>query len=369
MTAPIGSQPGITSVPETPTPPAAPAPAPTYERDYLPGYTPPASQENAQWRSYDSYDDGAYSTVEPETAPEPSNESTDVVPENDEPLPASPGPIQAPDNKIRLGSIITDIPGWLPPQTAEEINNTGASLENQGAVFFNDLGIPTTRADRIAAGSTAGFVVGFTVAAGVTYATVAPLAALGGGVIGGVAGGLAGTPLGTVLVPIPGVGTVSGTVAGSVVGAAAGAAGGAAAALPVAAGVGTVVGAVTAFLGGVAGSGEGVGELPPPLPVAPAPDPAQAPPASGDLDAITLNVQHGLDQVAALPEVAQAVESVQVAVQDAPLWIEPARHAVEQFSTTVLEQPAVEEVQNAVAPAVDQARAALDLVLPAPAPA
>ena len=60
------------------------------------------------------------------------------------------------------------------------------------------------------------------------------------------------------------------------------------------------------------------------------------------------------------PSVQKAVDQ---AVTDAQVWTEPAYEAVQGFTSTALEQPAVAEtvaaVNNAAAPIVDQANAAL----------
>ena len=286
-------QPGVTT--EVPGgQPSVTAPSPsvsqqdsgtTADWQYVGPYVPPAEYRNAPTRSVPNYNAPIYYSepkveqTPPTPAPQPS---TDAVPEpsKDETVvaPGTPvAPIQAPDNTVRFGAISGEKPGWLSQDDADRVNNTAAVLEAQGATYFNNLGIPTTRSDRMAAGTSAGVLIGGTTSAVTTYAVVAPAAILAGGLIGGTIGGITGAGVGSVL--IPGVGAVPVGVAATAGGAAIGAAVGAAAALIPAAGVGAAGAVIGGVVGGAYGAGENLGEAPSPAP-APAPAPAPTPVAA-----------------------------------------------------------------------------------------
>ncbi|OZC62822.1 hypothetical protein CH267_00245 [Rhodococcus sp. 06-621-2] len=284
-------QPGVTTeVPEGQPSVTAPSPsAPqadsgtTADWKYVGPYVPPAEYQNAPTRSVPSYNAPVYYS-EPiiDSTPTPSDPEPEATPapearqDEQSVAPGTPvAPIQAPENTVRFGAISGEKPGWLSQDDADRVNNTAAVLEAQGATYFNNLGIPTTRSDRMAAGTTAGVLIGGTASAVTTYAVVAPAAILAGGLIGGTIGGITGAGVGSVL--IPGVGAVPVGVAATAGGAAIGAAAGAAAALIPAAGVGAAGAVIGGVIGGAYGAGENLGEAPAP---APAPELAPVAPAA-----------------------------------------------------------------------------------------
>jgi hypothetical protein len=385
VTAPSGprEQPGVTG-----TPPRAEAPV---EREYLPGYQPSEQVQNAEWRSYEDYQQGysqpsynvqpAYvepSYVQPfhsgysEPYVEPQPE---VVTPPPPPMVQRPGiaPIQAPENKMLLGSALLDRPAFIPEPDARRISNTMSAIQADGANFINSLGVPTNQADRLAAGTVTGVVVGGAAGALALGAPAAVLGAAGGTAIGTVVGIAVGTTLASVF--IPGVGIVVGPVLGGVNGALIGAGVGALALGVPAAMAG---GALGMLFGGIYGATFAGGQdvvieepAPAPAPEVPAPAPVWTPPVV-DTQAVTAQTQQVLGQVAHAPAGEQVVEAVRDFTDVAPSYAAAAQSQVDtgvsQVREAALAQPggpdavaavdqAIAEVSTATAPVAAQAAA------------
>nr|WP_287452027.1 hypothetical protein [Rhodococcus sp. (in: high G+C Gram-positive bacteria)] len=346
--APQESQPGVTGTPKTA--PVAPPPAPTQERQFLPGYQASPQVQQSQWRSYDDYQSGnqqsSYQTTYYEPAPAPT-EAPPALQASPPPPPPVPtvqrkviDPIDAPDGYVLFGGeVVPYDPNLLDPNLVEQFNNTGAAIQADGGNWLVDNGFADApRADRIAAGTITGVLAGGALGLGASMvpATVitGTAAAIGGGL--GVAattgtGAIVwGGPVGWVF--IPGAAALAGAGVGAALSA------------PIVLGLtgaGAVIGGVLGAT--VLGGEQQIIEEPAPLP---APESVPAPPAAP----LTLDA----------PSVQNAVDQ---AVKDTQVWTEPAYEAVQGFTSTALEQPAVAEtvaaVNNAAAPIVDQANAAL----------
>lgn len=102
---------------------------------------------------------------------------------------AAVAPIAAPEGKLRFGDTQVDIPAWLNPEQAGQINGASAQAEADLAATLDSAGFEPSRSDRIAAQTIGTAAVGAVVGVGVAAPVEA--AAL---VMGGVVGGLAGTP-------------------------------------------------------------------------------------------------------------------------------------------------------------------------------
>ncbi|OAK53789.1 hypothetical protein [Rhodococcoides kyotonense] len=353
VTAPDTAQSGTTD-----TTPVAPPPAPTQERQFLPGYQASPQVQQSQWRSYDDYRSGnqqsSYQNTYYEQAPTQQAAPTEAppalqaAPPPPPPVPTVPrtviAPIDAPDGYILAGGeLVPYDPNLLDRNLVEQFNNTGAALQADGGNWLVDNGFADApQADRIAAGTATGVLTGG--AAGLA-ASVAPAAvitgtaaAIGGGLgVAATAGTGAivwGGPVGWVF--IPGAAALAGAGVGAALSA------------PIVLGLtgaGAAIGGVlgATVLGGEQQIIEEPAPLPPPETV---PTPPAAPLSVGD------------------PGTQSAIDTADdQAVNDAPLWTEPAYEEVQRFTTTVLEQPAVADtvatVNTAVAPVLDQANAAL----------
>ncbi|MFE3987395.1 hypothetical protein ACFXPR_23165 [Nocardia tengchongensis] len=137
-------------------------------------------------------------------------------------------PIAAPEGKLRFGDTLVDIPVWLSPDQAAQVNALAAGAEADLARTYDSAGFEPSRSDRMAAqtvGSAAvGAVVGMGVAAplevagaamgGVIGAIAATPFAPAGGVFGPVAGATAAASL--IAVPAATVGAVLGGAIGAV---------------------------------------------------------------------------------------------------------------------------------------------------------
>lgn len=306
VTAPA-QQPGVTSPSQQPgvtteqtAPPAAPVqtwvPAPVE-------YTAQPAKPLPNW----DYDTNEY------VAPTYSNNDNYVAPIDyttihlPTQLDTFTAPIQAPEDKIRIGRYIADREAWISKDTADRTNGQTAIIEAQVTDFWRSTGLETDQAERLAAaqlgGAAAGALAGAT-AAGVPAATVG---ALVGGTIGGTS---ALTLFSPILTPI-------GAVPAGVVGTATGAGIGAAV-LGVPAAIG---GAVVGGAGGaLAASAYGAGDLG---------EPIEFDIPAIDQPAITAQTETVLDQWSASPPVGTAAaDTVRNAVASAPVVDQQIRDAV-----------------------------------------
>jgi hypothetical protein len=365
VTAPDTAQSGTTDIT-----PVAPPPAPTQERQFIPGYQPSPRVQQSQWRSYDDYQSGnqqsSYQTTYYEQAPtqQAAPPALQATPPPPPPVPTVQrtviAPVDAPDGYILAGGqLVPYDPNLIDPNLVEQFNNTGAALQADGGNWLVDNGFADApQADRIAAGTAtgivAGTVTGFTaslIPATVITGTAAAIGlGLGAAATAGTGAIVWGGPLGWVF--IPGAAALAGAGVGAVMSA------------PIVLGLTGVGAGIGAILGGTVFGGEQqIIEEPAPLP---APDTAPAPPAAPlTLDDPAASVQNVIDTT------AQQIEStfdlapadVDQAIGDAQVWTEPAYEAVQGFTTTVLQQPAVADtiaaVNTAAAPLIDQANTAL----------
>nr|WP_256985382.1 hypothetical protein [Rhodococcus sp. 06-1059B-a] len=212
------------------------------------------------------------------------------------------------------------------------------------------------RADRIAAGTATGVITGGAVGLAASLLPAAVITGTAAAISGGL--GVAATtgtgaivwggPIGWVF--IPGAAALAGAGVGAALSA------------PIVLGL-TGLGAVTgAILGGtVLGGEQQIIEEPAPLP---APETVPTPPAApltADAPAVQSVIDTATEQIEGALNLAPA--DVDQAVSDAQVWTAPAAEAVQGFTTTVLEQPAVVDtiaaVNTAAAPLIDQANNAL----------
>lgn len=380
VTSPQGSQPGVTSTPQTA--PVAPPPAPTQERQFLPGYQASPQVQQTEWRSYDDYRSGnqqsSYQNTYYEPAPAPQAAPSEAPPALQAAPPPPPSvptvqrkviaPIDAPDGYVLVGGeLVPYDPNLLDPNLVKQFNNTGAAIQADGGNWLVDNGFAdASRADRIAAGTITGVVAGGAVG---LAASVAPAAVITGtaAAIGGGLGVAATTGTGAIVWGGP-VGWVFIPGAAALAGAGVGAALSAPIVLGLA-GTGAVIGGVLGAT--VLGGEQQIIEEPAPLP---APDSVPAPPAAPltvDAPSVQNVIDTTVDQVQDSLNLAPA--DVEEATTAAQVWTEPAYEAVQGFTSTALAQPAVAQtvaaVQSAAAPLVDQATAALGGLQAAFAPA
>lgn len=216
-------------------------------------------------------------------------------------------PIQAPEEKVRFGRYIADVPNWMTKETADKTNGQTAVIEAQVTDFWRSTGLETDEAERLAAaqvgGGAAGAFAGFTVAA----ATAAPLGAAIGGTIGGTSALALFSPIVTPIGAVPAgvVGTATGAGLGALV----------------AGGVAGTGGAIVGAAGGaLAASAYGAGDLGQPIDFE-IPD--------VDQPAITAQTETVLDQWSANPPVGTAAaDTVRNAVASAPVVDQQIRDAV-----------------------------------------
>ncbi|MCJ0950009.1 insoluble domain protein [Rhodococcus sp. ARC_M8] len=216
-------------------------------------------------------------------------------------------PIQAPEEKVRFGRYIADVPNWMTKETADKTNGQTAVIEAQVTDFWRSTGLETDEAERLAAaqvgGGAAGAFAGFTVAA----ATAAPLGAAIGGTIGGTSALALFSPIVTPIGAVPAgvVGTATGAGLGALV----------------AGGVAGTGGAIVGAAGGaLAASAYGAGDLGQPIDFE-IPD--------VDQPAITAQTETVLDQWSASPPVGTAAaDTVRNAVASAPVVDQQIRDAV-----------------------------------------
>ncbi|MFC9994909.1 hypothetical protein [Nocardia sp. NPDC127526] len=141
-------------------------------------------------------------------------------------------PIAAPEGKLRFGDTQVDIPPWLTPDQAAQVNALAAGTEAELASTLDAAGFEPSRSDRIAAQTVGTAAVGAAVGVGVA----APVEAFAV-VMGGFVGAMAGTPF-----------APAGWVFGPAVGATAAFTLVAVPAATVGAGIGAAVGAANGFM-------------------------------------------------------------------------------------------------------------------------
>ncbi|MFC8178740.1 hypothetical protein ACFULT_07695 [Rhodococcus sp. NPDC057297] len=354
--------------------PVSPAPEPA-EQDYLPGYTPlydysentrTVEDYNAgrQQQSFDSEPAYYAGTPEPIQGPPAADEPAPTP----EPAPVPTvkrkaiAPIETPEGTILVGANpVPYDPALIDPVFARQLSTTFQAIQADGGNLLVDHGFADApRADRIAAGTAAGAAGG---AATGLAAGLVPGAAItaGGAALGGVLG-VAATP---VLTPaiiwagplgyvfVPGAAALAGAGIGAAISA------------PIVATT-TAIGAVTGgVLGAAAAGGEAtIIEEPAPAPESPAIEAPPAGPSAEQLPVIPapLTTDAGPDLLAQANTAAQSAPAVEQAFNDANTWIEPTRSAVEGFTSTVLEQPAI---ADAAGPVLDQVNATLAGQIPA----
>ncbi|MFF2549887.1 hypothetical protein ACFVUS_02760 [Nocardia sp. NPDC058058] len=104
-------------------------------------------------------------------------------------LAADVAPIAAPDGKLRFGDTVIDIPSFVTPEQAAQVNELSADVEANLARTLDSAGFEPSRSDRIAAQTVGTAAVGAAVGVG-----VAAPAEIAGAVMGGFIGAMAGTP-------------------------------------------------------------------------------------------------------------------------------------------------------------------------------
>lgn len=102
---------------------------------------------------------------------------------------AAVAPIAAPEGKLRFGDTQVDIPAWITPEQAAQINEMSAGAEADLARTLDSAGFEPSRSDRIAAQTVGTAAVGAAVGVG-----VAAPAEVAGALMGGFIGAMAGTP-------------------------------------------------------------------------------------------------------------------------------------------------------------------------------
>ncbi|MBY6438164.1 insoluble domain protein [Rhodococcus kroppenstedtii] len=325
-TAPPATQGPLTSdAPTTQGALTTPAPSAPVQAERVYWTPPPPQYQQTQWRTWDAY-------YEQESAPAPSTADvtgSDTAPTLSDPAPLdvtqlhgpvpveATAPIAAPDRTVKIGDYYDDQPNWMSDNVRDRTNNSTAVIEAQVTDFWRSIGVPTDRAQRLAASQltlTAGGALTGAAAVGVP-------AAVGGALVGGTIGGIGGAAVGG-LVPIaPGIAPITTGVAGT----AGGAAVGAAAAGAVGAGIGGLVSGAAGF---VAGAAYGAGDLG---------EPTKVEIPEFDQPAITGQTE----------QVVDAVESVPGGTETVALWTEPPTPA-DDARAFVAAQPGGDQVLGAL---------------------
>ncbi|MFC7962381.1 hypothetical protein [Rhodococcoides kroppenstedtii] len=329
MTPPDTAQSGTTD--------ATPVPAPTSQREFLPGFTPSSQVQQSQWRSYDDYQSGrqqsSTTTAPVYYAPAPQQSAPAVPAPFVPPTPPPPptvqrtviAPVDAPEGTILIGSQALARPDFVDARAAEQFNNSASALQADGANALVNAGlVDAPQADRVAAGAASGIVVGGAVGA----------AALGvpATAVGAVGGGLVGLGIGSATVPFvwwaPGIGWVFGPGVGAAIGAGVGAAALGVPAAVVGAGIG---GAIGGAIGATALGGEQT-TITEPAP-APTPAPEAAPVWTPQdlapvVDSAPAYVEQARTAVAEQPGGAAVLDAVDTAVADAAPVIEQGTDAL-----------------------------------------
>ncbi|MDV7199429.1 hypothetical protein R4172_17940 [Rhodococcus kroppenstedtii] len=335
VTAPDTAQSGTTD--------ATPVPAPTSQREFLPGFTPSPQVQQSQWRSYDDYQSGrqqsSTTTAPVYYAPAPQQSAPAAPAPFVPPTPPPPptvqrtviAPVDAPEGTILIGSGAVARPDFIDARTAEQFNNSASALQADGANALVNAGlVDAPQADRVAAGAATGIVLGGAIGA----------AALGvpATAVGAVGGGLVGLGIGSATVPFvwwaPGIGWVFGPGVGAAIGAGVGAAALGVPAAVVGAGIG---GAIGGAIGATALGGEQT-TITEPAPASPTPAAEPAP-------------------------VWTPPQDLAPVVDSAPAYIEQARTAVAEQPGGAAVLDAVDTAVADAAPVIEQGTAALNAAL------
>lgn len=391
VTAPDTAQSGTTD-----TTPVAPPPAPTQERQFLPGYQPSPRVQQSEWRSYNDYQSGnqqsSYqntyyqSTPAPQAAPTEAPPALQAAPSEPAPEPVpvptvqrtTIAPIDAPEGYLLAGGTLVPVDTNIVDQNVlEQFNNTAQAVQADGGNFLVDNGFADApQADRIAAGTATGIIAGGATgllasllpAAVITGTGAAIGAGLGVAATTGTGAIVWGGPIGWVF--IPGAAALAGAGVG------------AALSVPIVLGLTATGIGIGALLGSTFAGGEQqiieepapVEILPPAADTVPAftPDPTQS-----VLFGVPDDVRGALESDPIGGQVVDAVDTavqdaapiIDQAISDASVWTEPVYEAAQGFTSTVLEQPAaidtVTAVQTATAPVIEQANQVIDDALTA----
>ena len=333
-------QAGVTTpAPEPPETPQASAEDAGTTSDWGTYIPIPTEYQNVPTRHVPTYTE----PTDTDDAPSPAGEQQ--VPEPEQTPESAPGhsvpvaPIQAPKDTYRFGYLTGPRPDWLPKTEADRLNNTSAILEAQGATFFNSLGVPTTRSDRMAAAATAGAVTAGVAGATATGVTAGAVGAAGGALIGLAAG----TAIGGPVLAGPGAGT------GAIIG-------GVALGAPAAVTVGALSAAGGALAGAAYGAGENLGEAPEPAPV-PAPQPVPVvdlQPAAQFVEQVTPAAAQAVDAATTTTTGSAAIDWADDTAQTAAEAIgqpsiDQAVDAGAQTAAWVAEQPGGHQLLQAAA--------------------
>ncbi|MBJ8342911.1 hypothetical protein JGU71_28875 [Antrihabitans sp. YC3-6] len=287
-------QPGLTVTPEPPAPPVVEPEAdePVVERSYLlPNYPQLPARPEPEPEVYT--DPTPPVQLQELHAPEPVAPVAPVAPRND---------------KIQAGSLTFDR-GIVPEEWTTRFNIESATAEAALQTFYNSIGVPEDRSQRIAGTQIAGGLTGAVAAALAAGIPAAIVGAAVGAAIGAVAGGLVGT---TFL----GVGAVPASLAGAGIGAIVGAA---ALGIP----VGVVAGVIGGFLGASVASAYAAGSNVGPAEPNSAPD-VNTPQAPSPMPAPVVELPQPLVDSAETfiatnaPAVVETVNSVVTQVESAP---------------------------------------------------
>ena len=342
VTAPDTAQSGTTDT--TPV-----TPAPTAQRQFLPGYQASPRVQQTEWRSYDDYRSGNQQSSYYEQAP--AQQGPPALQGAPQPLAPTPAvqrkviaPIDIPDGYIGVGGEIVPYDQNLVDRNlVEQFNNTSQALQADGGNFLVDTGFADApRADRISAGVATGIVAGGT-AGFLTSLVPATVITATGAALGGALGVAATTGSGAIVwggpvgwVFIPGAAALAGGSAGAALSA------------PIVLGL-TLTGAtIGGILGAtVLGGEQQIIEEPAPVPV-PVPVPVPAPTPT-PVDAAP---------VAAAP-LWTPPEQVQQVIDTAPAVVEQARQAVTDLPGGADVLAAVDTAIGDNSPAFDQGAAAL----------
>ncbi|RDI51857.1 hypothetical protein [Nocardia mexicana] len=200
----IAPQPGVTT-PNQPNP-AAPQQSPGAVQ---PGVTTPAQPKTPPPMAYVAPQDDRRGV-----APETDFAQYRSVPERNYVAPAEPQKLHAPEPSppvaqivpppriLRAGDLSTPAPDFLSPEQIDGINSVPAGPEAQLSQTVRSVGIPPSRADRVASSAVAGAAVGAAVGcavgavAGVVIMSVPACLILGA--LNGAAGGMIGASAGLV---------------------------------------------------------------------------------------------------------------------------------------------------------------------------
>ena len=346
-----------------------PAPEPPAERVYW--APPPPQYDNTEWQNWDAYYNESPSYTPQQSAPQGGAEQGsdyysgdfDYAPEQS--APAAPldlstlhaptavapsAPVAAPPKVVKIGEFYDDQPNWMSDNVLERTNNTTAVIQAQVTDGWRSIGVPTDRAQRLAASQVAlggaGLVTG-ALGAAVPAATV-------GGLIGGTVGGIAGATAGGLIPVAPGIAPITTGVAGTAIGAGVGAA---VAAVPAA----VVGGAAGLATGLAAGTTYGAGDLS---------EPQKVELPEFDEPTITEQTEQVVEAVEAVPGGSEAVSTwtePQTPLDDARDFVATQPGGADVL--TAVDQAGADFAKSDFAPAADVIGGAIAAAFAPPAPA